>query len=384
MEDRKLPHRSLDIDSLTKVFDTAEGPVTAVKEVSLDVGAGEFFSLLGPSGCGKTTTLRMIAGLETSTSGTIRFGGRDLARLPPSERNLGMVFQSYALFPHLTVLENAAYGLRVRNQSNAAIRERVLGLLDVLGLGGLHGRYPSDLSGGQQQRVSIARALAYEPDMFLLDEPLANLDAKLRVQMREEIRRIQKDLGVLALYVTHDQEEAMSVSDRIGVFQLGDLMQVGTPEEVYRDPTSLFVADFIGKINFFPAEVVGSDGAGTTLRLSGGDAVTANRRHELTAAEKEGFGVSTEAIVAVRPEHHTLSALDGGAATGSDHPGVQGRVRRVLFLGSMTRYFVTCEGALSEVMVEAPRPVPGVTEGMAVKIGFAPSDAVAYVPSGAL
>src|SRR5690606_12230891 len=164
----------------------------------------------------------------------------------------------------------------------------------------------------------------------------------------------------------------------------GDLMQVGTPEEVYRDPTSLFVADFIGKINFFPAEVVGPDGTGTTLRLSGGDTVLATRRHELSTAEKEGFGVGAEAVVAVRPEHHTLSPLDEGAADGAAQPGVQGRVRRVLFLGSMTRYFVTCEGALSEVMVEAPRPVPGIAEGMAVKIGFAPSDAVAYVPTGAL
>jgi ABC-type Fe3+/spermidine/putrescine transport system ATPase subunit len=168
-----------------------------------------------------------------------------------------MVFQSYALFPHMNVFENAAYGLRLRKVPGRQIQERVQPLLDALGLEGLQGRYPSDLSGGQQQRVSIARALAYDPDMFLLDEPLANLDAKLRVQMREEIRRIQKELGVLAVYVTHDQEEAMSVSDRIGVFRLGRLMQVGPPPEIYRRPTSLFVADFIGKINFFPGRAGG-------------------------------------------------------------------------------------------------------------------------------
>lgn len=367
------------MESLTKVFDTAEGPVTAVKDVSLEVSAGEFFSLLGPSGCGKTTTLRMIAGLETTTSGTIRFGGRDLARLPPAQRNLGMVFQSYALFPHLTVLENAAYGLRVRGQSNERIRSRVLELLDILGLAGLHGRYPSDLSGGQQQRVSIARALAYEPDMFLLDEPLANLDAKLRVQMREEIRRIQKELGVLALYVTHDQEEAMSVSDRIGVFQLGRLMQVGAPEEIYRDPTSLFVADFIGKINFYPAELSAIDASGAALRLAGGDTATVAKRHELRHEEKAAYEVPGDAVVAVRPEHQTLRSEDDVTAL----PGVPGRVRRALFLGNMTRYFVTCDGALNEVVVESPRPLPGIAEGMGVRIGFDPADAVAFVSPGA-
>ena len=374
-----MSHRTLSVESLTKVFDTPEGPVTAVKEVSLDVAAGEFFSLLGPSGCGKTTTLRMIAGLETTTSGTIRFGGRDLARLPPAQRNLGMVFQSYALFPHLTVLENAAYGLRVRGQSNERIKSRVLELLEVLGLAGLHGRYPSDLSGGQQQRVSIARALAYEPDMFLLDEPLANLDAKLRVQMREEIRRIQKELGVLALYVTHDQEEAMSVSDRIGVFQLGRLMQVGAPEDIYRDPTSLFVADFIGKINFYPAEATGSGPGGVGLRLVGGDTATVAKRHPLTPEEKASYKVPGDAVVAVRPEHQSLLPQDQESSL----PGVAGRVRRALFLGNMTRYFVTCDSALGEVVVESPRPLPGITEGLDVKIAFDPADAVAFVAQGA-
>lgn len=375
-----MPSRTLSVEALTKVFETAEGPVIAVKDVTVDVASGEFFSLLGPSGCGKTTTLRMIAGLETTTSGTITFGGRDLARLPPAQRNLGMVFQSYALFPHLTVLENAAYGLRVRGSSSSTIRERVLGLLDTLGLGGLHGRYPSDLSGGQQQRVSIARALAYEPDMFLLDEPLANLDAKLRVQMREEIRRIQKELGVLALYVTHDQEEAMSVSDRIGVFQLGNLMQVGAPEEIYRDPTSLFVADFIGKINFYPAEVLISDASGASLQLGGGDSLSSGRQHELSAAERTSYEVPGDAVVAVRPEHQTLHPLDEAAAA---IIGVPGRVRRALFLGNMTRYFVRCDAALKEVVVESPRPIAGITEGLGVKIAFDPADSVAFVALGA-
>jgi iron(III) transport system ATP-binding protein len=368
-----MQDRTLVIRDLTKVFPTLEGPVTAVDRVSLDVRSGEFFSLLGPSGCGKTTTLRMIAGLETVTDGTIRFGDRNLATLPSAERNLGMVFQSYALFPHMTVLENAAYGLRVRRSSNAAVKERVLHLLDLLGLGGLHGRYPSDLSGGQQQRVSIARALAYEPDMFLLDEPLANLDAKLRVQMREEIRRIQKELGVLALYVTHDQEEAMSVSDRIGVFRLGRLMQVGVPESIYRDPMSMFVADFIGKINFFPAHVVSQEARGR-FRFEGGYEALVHRRHPLTVEEREEHGVRTSAVVAVRPEH--LTVLTNGDA------GIPARVRRVLFLGSITRYFVTCEGALREVVIDAARPFGGVEEGQGVRLSFAPEDAIAFVTDG--
>ena len=364
-----MTDEKLTVQGLTKVFESAEGQVRAVDNVDLEVSSGEFFSLLGPSGCGKTTTLRMIAGLESVTSGSIRFRGRDLATLPPASRNLGMVFQSYALFPHLTVLENAAYGLRVRKASNAEVRERVPALLETLGLAGLATRYPSDLSGGQQQRVSIARALAYEPDMFLLDEPLANLDAKLRVQMREEIRRIQKELGVLALYVTHDQEEAMSVSDRLGVFSAGKLMQVGQPEAIYRDPATLFVADFIGKINFFPA----AHATGTILTLAGGYTTSPQRKHELTPDEKQSFGVPGNALVAVRPEHVRISA---------DESGVPGRVRRVLFLGSIIRYFVTCEGALKEVMVESARPVAGIGEGSGVRLSFDDADAIAYLSTG--
>ncbi len=377
-----MADEKLTVQGLTKVFHTPEGQVVAVDNVDLEVSSGEFFSLLGPSGCGKTTTLRMIAGLESVTSGSIRFRGRDLASLPPASRNLGMVFQSYALFPHLTVLENAAYGLRVRKAGNAEVRERVPALLETLGLAGLATRYPSDLSGGQQQRVSIARALAYEPEMFLLDEPLANLDAKLRVQMREEIRRIQKELGVLALYVTHDQEEAMSVSDRLGVFSAGKLMQVGQPEAIYRDPATLFVADFIGKINFFPARTAGgahvagaAQASGAPLGLAGGYTTSPLRKHELTADEKQSFGVPGSALVAVRPEHVRISP-------DTEPVGVPGRVRRVLFLGSIIRYFVTCDGALKEVMVESARPVAGITEGSGVRLSFDDADAIAYLSAG--
>jgi iron(III) transport system ATP-binding protein len=365
-----MTEHDLTITGLTKVFETPQGPVTAVEGVDLQIRAGEFFSMLGPSGCGKTTTLRMIAGLEHATSGRIEFGGRDLAGLPSAERNLGMVFQSYALFPHMTVFENAAYGLRLRKVPAPEITERVHRLLGSLGLGALDKRYPSDLSGGQQQRVSIARALAYDPDMFLLDEPLANLDAKLRVQMREEIRRIQKDLGVLALYVTHDQEEAMSVSDRIGVFRLGRLMQVGAPPDIYRNPTSLFVADFIGKINFFPGSVLAGDGAGGRLRLRSGEAVDVRSVVPIDAAERTEFGVETDGVVAVRPEHIEVRS-DAGA-------GPKGRVRRVLFLGSVVRLFVECSDATKEVVVETSSPPEGVGEGATVRLAFRPDHAIGF------
>jgi len=363
----------LRIENLNKVFETPEGPVHAVRDVSVEVRGDEFFSLLGPSGCGKTTTLRMIAGLETVTSGTIRFKGRDLTRLPSAERNLGMVFQSYALFPHMTVFDNAAYGLRLRRVPAQKVRERVMELLDALGLSGLHGRYPSDLSGGQQQRVSIARALAYDPDMFLLDEPLANLDAKLRVQMREEIRRIQKDLGVLAVYVTHDQEEAMSVSDRIGVFKAGKLMQVGVPQDIYRHPTSLFVADFIGKINFFPCRVVARDGSGGKVALRSGHEVVVGRFQALDDAEREEFGVETPAVLAVRPEHIEMRPRDAEGAGGP-----VGVVRRELFLGSIVRYFVECDDATRTVVVEAAHPPAGVHEGDAVRLTTRPEHALCF------
>ncbi len=358
-----MKQRDLHIRGLSKVFETSEGPVHAVRDVNLEISGDEFFSLLGPSGCGKTTTLRMIAGLETVTAGTIDFAGRNLARLASAERNLGMVFQSYALFPHMSVFENAAYGLRLRKVGQRQLADRVHQLLDALGLEGLHMRYPSDLSGGQQQRVSIARALAYDPDMFLLDEPLANLDAKLRVQMREEIRRIQKDLGVLALYVTHDQEEAMSVSDRIGVFKLGRLMQVASPTEVYRHPASLFVADFIGKINFFPGDVLNADRAGASVRLRSGGMIEVGRFERLDADERIEFGIDRDSVVAVRPEHIRLTPTSG-----EDAAGLTGTVRRILFLGSIVRYFVACEDATKEVMVETADPPADVTEGERVRL----------------
>ena len=350
-----MPGHVLTLQGLTKVFSTDQGPITAVDQVNFEVRGDEFFTMLGPSGCGKTTTLRMIAGLETSTAGKILFDDEDFTRFSAFRRNIGMVFQSYALFPHMTLFENAAYGLRIRGLDNDQIKKKVTEILALLGLGDLAKRFPADLSGGQQQRVSIARALIYEPGMLLLDEPLANLDAKLRVEMREEIRRIQKELGIMSIYVTHDQEEAMSVSDRLAVFNLGQLMQAGHPEEVYAEPTSLFVADFIGKANFFPAHVMSRDRTGAKVALASGQELALNRLVEVRESEKGDIPQGYDATVMVRPEHLEIGQPGSG--------GIACHVRRIQFLGSFIRYIGKCSDADHEVIVDSPRLVPGIEEG---------------------
>jgi iron(III) transport system ATP-binding protein len=349
--------------------------VAAVDNVNLRLEGSEFFTMLGPSGCGKTTTLRMIAGLETPTSGSIMFDGRDLARSSAFSRNIGMVFQSYALFPHMTLFENVAYGLRVRKMAQAQVKERVERTIALLGLSGMATRYPADLSGGQQQRVSIARALVYEPSMLLLDEPLANLDAKLRVEMREEIRRLQKHLGILLIYVTHDQEEAMSVSDRIAVFDRGRMRQIGRPQEIYADPASLFVADFIGKANFLPARLVGSDAGGAKITLAtagyaSNATITVARVCALDPDEHGKIPTGADGMVMIRPEHVSLS---------SDRDvGFAGTVRRVQFLGSFTRYVIDSPALGGNIVVESTRQIAGLSEGAAASCAFSGADAIYY------
>ncbi len=365
-----MPKRELIVRNLTKRFTTAAGDLAAVDDVSFDVRETEFFTMLGPSGCGKTTTLRMIAGLETVSAGTIVFDGRDYTTVPAQQRNIGMVFQSYALFPHLTIFENVAYGLRLRKLAAAEARPRVERILDLLQLAPLAARLPASLSGGQQQRVSIARALVYAPGMLLLDEPLANLDAKLRVLMREEIRRIQRELGIMSLYVTHDQEEAMSVSDRLAVFDRGRLMQIGRPEDVYTTPRSLFVADFIGKANFFHARLIESDASAARVALASGSDVTLCRIVPLRGSEVERFIDGCDAIVMVRPERLILDA------TGGDIPC---RVGRIQFLGGFTRYTVDAAGAAGPVAIDAPHPVAGIGEGTPASLRFAAADAILYL-----
>ena len=249
---------SVKLFNVTKRF----GKVVAVNKVTLSIEHGEFFTLLGPSGCGKTTTLRVIAGLEHADKGRIIFDSTDVTEFPPHKRGTGMVFQNYALWPHMTVFDNIAYGLKIKKMPKEGVRRKVKEVLDLIKLSGMENRYPTQLSGGQQQRVALARALVVEPKVLLLDEPLSNLDAKLRVEMREEIQRIQKKLGITAIYVTHDQEEAMVISDRIAVLNQGTVMQVGTPQELYRRPRNLFVATFLGRYTIVEGLVKGvsSDG----------------------------------------------------------------------------------------------------------------------------
>jgi ABC-type Fe3+/spermidine/putrescine transport system ATPase subunit len=234
---------NLTLEHVSKYF----GEVNAAFKIDLTINDGEFFTFLGPSGCGKTTTMRMIAGLESPSDGKILYDGKDVTRLPPFKRNTGMVFQNYALWPHMKVRENIAYGLEVRKTPKEEVDRKVQDVIDLVGLSGMGDRFPNQLSGGQQQRVALARVLIIEPDILLLDEPLSNLDAKLRVEMREEIKDIQRKLGITTIYVTHDQEEAMAVSDRIAIQDHGKIMQVGTPKDIYDKPENLFIATFIGK-----------------------------------------------------------------------------------------------------------------------------------------
>ncbi len=278
------------------------GKVVAMDHVTLTINHGEFFSFLGPSGCGKTTTLRVIAGLEWSDEGRVYFDDQDVTDLPPYKRNTGMVFQNYALWPHMTVYDNVAYGLKIRKLPKDEIRRRVKEVLELVRLTGLENRYPTQLSGGQQQRVALARALVIEPKVLLLDEPLSNLDAKLRIEMREEIKKIQRKLGITTIYVTHDQEEAMVISDRIAVLNQGKVMQVGTPQELYSRPKNLFVATFLGRYTIFKgvASEVGSDGV---VIVKSGNLVIKGVPPAPDVKVRSGQGV----VVIIRPHSFKLT-----------------------------------------------------------------------------
>src|SRR6478672_11041517 len=258
------------VDGVSKRFShRVKGEIYAARDVHLDVAPGEFLTLLGPSGCGKTTTLRMIAGFEHPDAGSIRLGGQDVTGLPANQRNIGFVFQNYALFPHLSVFDNVAYGLQVRGQGAAVIAKSVGDVLALVGLSGYEHQFSGQLSGGEQQRVALARAIVIRPRVLLFDEPLSNLDAKLRVQMRTEIRDLQRSLAITTIYVTHDQEEAMAVSDRIAVMSQGSVVQEGTAEDLYYRPGSEFVATFVGRVNLVPARLLGVEGDVATVEALG-------------------------------------------------------------------------------------------------------------------
>ena len=298
------------------------GTLAAVDDVSIDIRDGELLALLGPSGCGKTTTLRMIAGFVAPTSGTVKFGDRDVTKVPVHKRNVGMVFQGYALFPHLTVAKNVEFGLRVRGWDKAKIAARVAEMLRWVQLETLAERQPRALSGGQQQRVALARAMANHPDVLLLDEPFSALDAKLRTQMRTEIRELQKQAGITSVFVTHDQEEAMAIADRIGVMSHGKLEQLGSAEDLYKRPVSRFVAGFIGKCNFIEGRVTGP----ARFEAANG-----------TALQFSGKHTGGPAALCFRPEH---AVLGEPASAGNS---IAATVKAVTYLGPVTEYDLVSE-----------------------------------------
>ena len=319
----------LELSGIQKRF----GDVAAVVDFDLAAERGEFVSFLGPSGCGKTTTLRMIAGFERPTAGTIAIEGTDVTHRAPNQRNVGMVFQSYALFPNMNVAGNIGYGLKIRNRSRADVHRRVAELLELIHLEGRGDRYPWQLSGGQQQRVALARALAIEPTVLLLDEPLSALDAKIRVALRHEIHEIQRQLGITTVYVTHDQEEALELSDRIVVMNEGRIEQIGTPFEIYNFPATAFVASFVGTLNAMEARIV--DAAAGRLSLGG---------HEVRTTSELTGSAGQSVTVALRPEMIALTSPDGSnvvaVSPGSEATGTNrlpGTVTDVAFLGSVVR-----------------------------------------------
>ncbi len=344
----------LSLENVVKIFPArgGSGQVLAVNGVSLDIEKGELVTLLGPSGCGKTTTLRLIAGFEFPTAGNILLDGQIINEHPPHKRDMSLVFQSYAIFPHLNVFENIAYGLNVQRRPKQEIKQRVARVLELVELTGLENRAPNQLSGGQQQRVALARALVMEPKVLLMDEPLSNLDAKLREQMRTEIRRIQQRLGITSVYVTHDQIEAMTLSDRIVVINEGLIEQIGTPVELYRYPRTRFVANFIGRANFVPGVVKGAEKGELVVGALGRALRLVNVRDQ--------HPVGHEVTLIVRPE--MICVVEAAE--------VMGIVRRASYLGDTIDYDVEVNGQLLTAVETDPTHIVIHPEGSMVGLEF--------------
>ncbi|MGQ9508728.1 MAG: ABC transporter ATP-binding protein [Thermodesulfobacteriota bacterium] len=344
------------------------GDIEAVKGISLTIERGDFFTFLGPSGCGKTTILRMIAGFTRPDGGKILFDGQEVNELPSWKRDVGMVFQNYALWPHLSVFENVAFGLKERKFPKSIVREKTLRALEMVGLKGMEKRRPSELSGGQQQRVALARTLVIEPRLLLLDEPLSNLDAKLRIQMRHELVRIQKNLGITTLYVTHDQEEALILSTRIAVMSKGRVIQVGTPREIYENPNSQEVADFVGTSNFFSCKV---------KEVKGNQIGLVSEEGLLMIVENQGginLSPGTNLLLNIRPESIQIIYPN---EVSSEENRIEGIVRTSSYLGSLVQYEIEVFGGKRiKVNVVNPRKKAIFEEGERVILTFSPDDTI--------
>ena len=354
----------IELSKLTKQF----AEVTAVAGINLRIPGGEFFSLLGPSGCGKTTTLRMIAGFEQPTSGEILLDGTDVAYTPPHHRNVNTVFQNYALFPHLNVFDNIAFGLRRAKRPKAEIRERVGKALELVQLAGYEKRKASQLSGGQQQRVALARALILNPAVLLLDEPLGALDAKLRKALQIELKSLQQEVGITFLYVTHDQEEALTMSDRLAVMNGGHIEQVGAPQDVYEDPETLFVADFLGVSNLMEARVVSAGTQACRVAVDGYELETRGTNQDVIGAAK----------IVIRPERVELE--EHGAPPGPNR--VPGMVERLVYVGSAVQVIVrAATGETLQALVQNKGTGLGFEQGTPVQLHL-PPDALRVLPSG--
>jgi iron(III) transport system ATP-binding protein len=363
--DNRYNSSNVTLSNLEKVFTKHDksGELIAVNKVSLEFESSKLTTLLGPSGCGKTTILRMIAGFEQVTSGDISVGGKSIVDTAPNKRDLSMVFQSYALFPHMDIFENIAYGLRVKRLAESEIVERTNNVIKLMQLDGMEKRYPNQISGGQQQRIALARAIVIEPKVLLFDEPLSNLDAKLREYMRDEIRKLQLRLGITSIYVTHDQNEAMAISDKVVIMNQGNIEQYGTPQEIYYTPKNKFVANFMGKANFINGTVQGKENSGVYVKV-GVYSVKVNNPGWYDP--KQGENVS----MVIRPEAIKLS---------NDNEGLAGTIIRATFLGSFAEYDVDVMGNSVCVQVYNPQLNSVLEAGTEVRLLFDP-DCIRILP----
>lgn len=358
IEERLKAHSSsLKLIDITKKFlsHDSRAEFTAVDKLNLDIKSGELTTLLGPSGCGKTTTLRMVAGFESITSGTLLLGDKPVESVPPNKRDMSMMFQSYALFPHMTVFENISYGLRIKKLPKQEVNERTRQIIELMQIQGMEKRIPSQISGGQQQRVALARAVVIEPRVLLFDEPLSNLDAKLREYMRDELRSLQRRLGITSLYVTHDQNEAMAISDKVVLMNKGRLMQVGSPKDIYENPASRFVADFIGKSNFVKCRVLSKNDGKADIEIFGKKVALPNPGSQLDRAGEYG-------VIVARPEY--IKVCDKGEGF------LAGRVEKAVFYGNYIQYDVRTGEQTLRVEAYCPQEVKLYSPGTEVGINL--------------